>query len=79
MESLIQDLRYAIRMLSRKPTFTLAAVISLGLGIGANTTIFSLVNALLLRPVPVEDPDRLVMVFTKDSRNPGAPPLSHLN
>ncbi|HEX2643044.1 MAG TPA: ABC transporter permease [Thermoanaerobaculia bacterium] len=79
MESLIQDLRYAIRMLGRKPTFTLAAVISLGLGIGANTTIFSLVNALLLRPVPVEDPDRLVMLFTKDSRNPGAPPLSHLN
>lgn len=79
MESLVQDLRFAFRTLSKRPAFTLAAVLSLGLGIGANTTIFSLVNALLLRPLPVEDPERLVAIYTRDERNPGFAALSHLN
>ena len=76
---MLQDIRYAIRVLVKSPAFAAVAVLSLALGVGANTAIFSLLNALLLRPIPVQDPAGLVSVFTTDQRNPGNLPLSHLN
>ncbi len=62
MSTLLQDLRYGIRMLARNPGFTLVAVLTLALGIGANTAIFSAINALLLNPYPFPQPDRIVSV-----------------
>ncbi|HZS04238.1 MAG TPA: ABC transporter permease, partial [Blastocatellia bacterium] len=70
METLWQDLRYSLRALVRKPAFTLATVITLALGIGANTAIFSVINALLLRSLPYPDAGRLVMVTLNDRGGP---------
>src|SRR5437867_2855365 len=63
IEMLVQDVRYGLRMLGRSPGFTAVALLSLALGIGANTAIFSLINALFLKPLPVTDPYRLVGLF----------------
>jgi predicted permease len=70
MQTILQDLRYAARALARNKAFTIVAVLTLALGIGANTVIFSLVNALLLRPLPVKDPNQLVVLGFRQEHGP---------
>ncbi len=72
MQTIVQDVRFGVRMLTKNPGFTAVAVVVLGLGIGANTAIFSLVNAFLLRPLPVERPGDLVSCFNKNTKNPNS-------
>src|SRR5262245_56811566 len=72
MGNILQDLKFGARLLAKTPGFTTIAALSLALGIGANTTIFTLVNAVLLNPLPVEDPSQLVSVFASDACNQNA-------
>jgi hypothetical protein len=66
LDNLLQDVRYGTRLLLKSPVFTAVATISLALGIGANTAIFSVVDALVLRPLDVKNPERLVMIWPRD-------------
>ena len=76
MESFLNDLKHSFRMFAQSPAFTLAAVAAMTLGIGANTAIFSVVNAVLLRPVGIPDPDRVVVFINTSPRGPGGPAAS---
>ena len=73
IEHIIQDLRFGLRMMRRSPGFTAVAVLSLSLGIGANTAIFSLINTLMLRLLPVRQPEQLVELL---NRYPGEPRIN---
>src|ERR1700684_1614954 len=70
MGTLYQDLRFAIRQLRKAPSFTATAVLTLALGIGANTAIFSLVNSLLLKPLPVPKPEQIATLVRRESNGP---------
>src|SRR5271154_1115478 len=70
MNHVWQDVRYGIRMLLNKPAFTAAAVLGLALGIGANSAVFSLVNAFLLKPLQVQKPEELTGLFSRDTKHP---------
>src|SRR5438105_14581357 len=73
METLGQDIRYGLHMLFKSPAFAVVAMITLTLGIGGNTAMFSVVDSVLLRPLPFPHPERLVWVNSKNARRPNMP------
>ena len=79
IETTWQDVRYGFRMLAKTPALTVMVVFTLGLGIGANSAIFSVVNAFLLRPLPVKDPQQIVVLANSEERNPDPHDLSYLD
>lgn len=79
MKGIFQDIRYGIRQLRREPGFLTVVVLSLALGIGANSTIFSVLNAVLFRPMPYEHPERLVAIWQTEQGHPDSlepPPIA---
>jgi predicted permease len=77
MKGLLQDLRHAVRLLVKSPGFTLVAVLTLGLGTGVNTTVFSLINGILLRPMPVAHPEQIVVLAARQEGHPGFQTFSY--
>src|SRR5215475_7464424 len=78
METLIQDIRFGVRRLAKSPGFALIAILSLALGVGANAAIFSLVNTVLLRPLPIDHPEQVMSVAVR-AKNDTMSALSYLN
>ena len=71
MESLLRDIRYGLRTLTKSPGFTAVATIILALGVGATTAMFTMVNGIFLKPIPVPDGASVVSIYTTDSKNSG--------